>query len=72
MNLYIGLLSMQLIALLHYMHEYIYLPKCPLPLGGDWMHACEYGGCTHCMSSECFLLLTTIALVINNYFKLDT
>ena len=50
---------MQTTVLLHYVCEYIYLSKCHLPLGSDWMHTCEYGGCAHCMSSECFLLLAT-------------
>ena len=44
------------------MHEYIYIPKCHLLLGSNWLYACEYGGCAHCTSSECFLLLATIGL----------
>ena len=50
---------MQMTVLLHYMHKYIYISKHHLLLGGDWMHACVYGGCARCMSSECFLLLAT-------------
>ena len=49
-------------VLLHYMCEYICISKCHLLLGGDWMHTCEYGGCAHCTSSKCFLLLTTASI----------
>ena len=56
-GLNIGLLQMPDGSPLHEVHDYIYIYKHPLPLGGDWMHACKYGGCAHCMSSECFYYL---------------